>query len=403
MKKVFFGFLLIVCVISGFLFYLALRYPTTSPFRSIVYVFEAVTHPHLRLNKEIIGFLPYWRTGDIQYVRFDSISEVNYFSLSFDRSGNIDKVTGNETDPGWLAWEKQDIKDLIAKTQISGNSFSLTIAESNNKTIESLLNSKKSQQNLIKNILDLVRSNNLDGIIVDFEYDGKPDFQYKNEFTKFLTKLSSELRSQSPHTTLDLALLPMEGRRQGLFDIPRLVPNVHHFIGMTYNYYGDNSDIAGPGAPMRGFAEKKYFFDVITAYEDYLKFIPKEKVIMGIPYYGWDWAVKDGKQIQSETLDKNDPNNYAAVLSYARMREEKYLKKDQCEWDDYAQEEWCWYTDEKGIDHQVWYENNRSIGVKFAYAKKSNFAGTALWVLGYDKGYQDLWNIIKKYNDKNYK
>jgi spore germination protein YaaH len=116
---------------------------------------------------------------------------------------------------------------------------------------------------------------------------------------------------------------------------------------------------------------------------------------MGIPYYGWDWAVEDGRTIQSRTLPADDPNQYAAVISYARAKENKDIKNAQCQWDEYALSTWCWYTDEKNVDHQVWLEDTNSIKTKFTSAKEQAFSGIAIWTLGYDKGYSDLWTLIE--------
>ena len=145
---------------------------------------------------------------------------------------------------------------------------------------------------------------------------------------------------------------------------------------------------------MKGFKEGKYFFDVETTYADYQKVIPENKLVMGVPYYGWDRAVVDGKTIQSKTLPSED--NAAVVMSYARMRENKDITKNQCQWDEYALATWCWYTDKDNVDHQVWLEDNKSLGIKFDYVKKQKFGGVAIWVLGYDKNYPDLWNLLKK-------
>ena len=110
---------------------------------------------------------------------------------------------------------------------------------------------------------------------------------------------------------------------------------------------------------------------------------------------GWDWAVEDGKKINSLTYPSNHKNNYAAVISYARAREEKLLKPKQCTWDEYAQETWCWYT-KGGVSHQVWLADNKSVAARFDYANKQNFGGIGIWVLGYDKNYPDLWEMIEK-------
>lgn len=144
---------------------------------------------------------------------------------------------------------------------------------------------------------------------------------------------------------------------------------------------------------MTGFASHRFIFDVTTAYRDYLRAIPRTKIVMGIPYAGWDWAVRKGS---SHTLPASNPNSYAAILSYGRMRGFGRLKSSRCRWDAYAEEPTCRYVDGKGVQHQVWFENNRSIAVKYAYARANGFAGIAIWVLGYDGKYPDLWNILRR-------
>src|SRR6185437_9513630 len=131
-------------------------------------------------------------------------------------------------------------------------------------------------------------------------------------------------------------------------------------------YYGQSADIAGPVAPMNGFKEGKYFFDITTTYSDYLLSIPKAKIVMGIPTYGWEWAVDNGSVIKSSTYPADNPNSYAAVISYARAREDSDLKPSQCSWDLISEETWCWFTDKKtGVDHQLWIADNRMIQTRF--------------------------------------
>lgn len=118
---------------------------------------------------------------------------------------------------------------------------------------------------------------------------------------------------------------------------------------------------------------------------------------MGIPYYGWDRAVEDGKTKNSLTFPSDHANNYSASVSYSYARDNDQYKDAPCKWDNLAQETWCWYTDkESGVDHQVYMADNKSIETRFNYANKQDFAGIAIWVLGYDKGYNDLWSLIKQ-------
>ncbi len=398
MKKII--LLLIAVIILGILgsfFYFKTTYPATSPFKSAGYFIQHLINPRVELQKETIGFLPYWRIEDSKYTRLDLITEINYFGLFVNGEGEFIKVVNGETNPGKREWDSQAVKDLVTKSQIFGTKFTLSIVCQDNDDIESILDKPETQDRLIANITEEIKSRKLDGVNIDFEYLGEPDAEYKQKFTTFSQKLSSSLRKQSPKAKLELSIMPRSARIPDIFDFAELVPLYDNFIGMSYDFYGSNPEIAGPIAPMTGFKENKYFFDVTTMYEDLSKNIPKEKIVMGVPHYGWDFAVTDGKTIQSTTIPQDDPDGYAAVLSYATTREKKDLKKTQCRFDDYAKEPWCWYTDPKtGVDHQVWFQDNKSIGIKYDFANTRDFAGIAIWTLGYDKEYPDLWELMEK-------
>ncbi len=388
--------LLVVVLIGGFLVYAHVNYPTTSAGNVLSDLVYARQHPHIALSKQTIAFLPYWRLDNIQYARYDLLSEVNFFSLTVGPDGHIVQVTGNQTEPGWRWWNTQQVKDLIPRVQTQGGDFGLTLAALNNSDIRSFLSSTSAQQNLISDTLDQIHARHLNSITLDFEYSGTPRAVYRRDFTAFAQRFAAALRQQASGTTLSLTLPPLAGREPGLFDLSRLAPLFDRFIGMTYDYYNASSDVAGPDAPMNGFSSHAFVFDVTTAYHDYLQVIPRTKIVMGIPYSGWDWAVRQGTALLSRVLPANNPNNYAAILSYGRMRESGVPRSAQCRWDQVAQETRCRYVDSKGVRHQVWFENNRSIAVKDSYAKTNGFAGIAVWVLGYDSKYPDLWNILRQ-------
>lgn len=395
MKKIVWvvGFIFILCLAA--LLYLFFTYPETSPFVSAQYIVTSWFNPHKHLQKQILGFLPYWQVRSSNYIRFDSISEINYFSLSVGSDGNFVTVVSNQTNPGWLWWQNDAVKNLLTKAKIYGDKVTFTVSAQNNDVITNVLQNKSAQQRLIQSIVTQLTERRMDGVIIDFEYDGKPDISLQQEFTSFALSLRQQLKQANPKATLSLTLLPLSAREIGLFDLPRLSSIFDRFIGMSYDYYAASSDIAGPIAPLRGFQEGKYFFDVTTTYADYEKFLPKGKIIMGVPYYGWDWPVTQGNKIQSTTLSQNDTNGYAAVMSYGRMRGDTNIKQSQCDYDTLAQEPWCWYTDPTTHkDHQVWFENEKSLGAKYDFMQSQQLSGVAIWTLGYDKQYPELWNLL---------
>lgn len=397
MRKIAIVLFCIFIVVTGVWFYFFETYPLSSPFKSAEYFLEHLQEPHNSFNQYVLGFLPYWQLDTIQYLKPNELSEVNYFSLNVGTDGHLLKVTNGQTDPGWNGWIQQSTKDFITKSQIMGAKTTITIAAQDNATINAVLNSNTAQQNLISDILAQVSQRKLNGVNIDFEYTGTPANVYQQEFTYFSEKLASQLKNENPRATLALSIMPLSGEQTGLFDFSKLMSVYDYFIGMSYDYYGQNSEIAGPDAPMNGFKQGKYFFDVTTTYTDFLKYIPKDKILMGIPYYGWEWAVENGPTINSETFPTDSSNGYAAVMSYARFRQDTDINQNQCQWDTLSEETWCWFTDKTtGIDHQVWPMDNRAIQVRFDYAKQENFAGIAIWTLGLDKNYPDLWDMLQK-------
>lgn len=383
---------ILLLLVSG-LIYLYTKYPTASPFLTSTYLVESQNHPHAKMSQEIIGFLPYWRMDDTKYLRFDLLSEIIYFSLTVDENGQFVKIVKNETDPGWRWWQGETVKDLIAKTQIEGGKFSLTVAMQKNKTLESFLNNKSAQETLIQNLLTEVKSRHLNGINIDFEYDGIPDDSLRERFVEFNQTLTSVFRKQSPSTRLSIDFFPLSVRKPRMYDIAKLAPLYDRVIIMSYDFYSSSSDMAGPISPIGGYPEKKYIFDINTTLTDYLTIVPKEKLVLGVPYYGWDWTVEDGKTPQSRTIDTDD---FPQILSYGRMRTFEDLIENQCQWEPLAQAKWCWYLDpETEVEHQVWMENNQSVEAKYNLIKNQGLAGAAIWTLGYDKQYPDLWQIIQ--------
>ena len=78
------------------------------------------------------------------------------------------------------------------------------------------------------------------------------------------------------------------------------------------------------------------------------------------------------------------------------MRTNPDITQENCKWDDLAKGNWCVYQDsETGKFHQIWLEDNKSLEIKFDFAKDNDLGGIAIWTLGYDKDYPDLWNMIK--------
>lgn len=396
MKRILRFFLILIVLFLSAMVYFSQTYPVTPPLTAMEYFAEHLMQPHTQYKNYVIGFLPYWRLSQLHAINPDTLSEINYFSLSVNPDGHIQTVTNGQTEPGWNGWIQQSTKNFLTKSQIMGTKVTVTISVQDNGRIQNILGNGTIQQNLITDILTQVKQRKLNGVNIDFEYSGVPGTALQQEFTYFSKNLQTALKQQNPATLVSVSVMPLSARDMDLYSFSQLKSIYDHFIVMSYDYYGQTAQIAGPVAPMNGFKQGVYFFDVATTYADFEKVLPENKIVMGIPTYGWEWAVQSGPTKNSTTYPPDSSSSYAAVISYARARNDSDLLSHQCQWDTLSQETWCWFTDKQtGTDHQVWLVDNTMLTLRFTYAKQQNFAGIALWTLGLDQGYPDINTMLK--------
>lgn len=98
--------------------------------------------------------------------------------------------------------------------------------------------------------------------------------------------------------------------------------------------------------------------------------IPAEKIWLGVPNYGYDWPLPF---VQGETRATSISNRYAVQLALRYNAEIQY--------DERAQSPWFRYRDESGVEHEVWFEDARSIRAKLALIPEYGLRGAGYWNL----------------------
>lgn len=96
--------------------------------------------------------------------------------------------------------------------------------------------------------------------------------------------------------------------------------------------------------------------------------IPPDKILMGIPNYGYDWPLPFVQGVTSATSIGND---YAAELA-ARYGVE-------IQFDETAQSPYFEYTRSDGSRHVVWFEDVRSIRAKYDLIDEFGLLGAGYW------------------------
>lgn len=97
--------------------------------------------------------------------------------------------------------------------------------------------------------------------------------------------------------------------------------------------------------------------------------IPADKIMMGIPNYGYDWTLPFVRGTSAAKLI----GNVEAVRIAAEQGAE-------IQFDETAQSPWFRYEKE-GLVHEVWFEDVRSMEVKLRTASDYGFRGVGYWNL----------------------
>ena len=250
--------------------------------------------------------------------------------------------------------------------------------------LSTLLENYFYRQNAINNLLDLVLSVGADGIDIDFEL--LPTNQRDN-LVLFMEELSFAFHSQMDDPIITMATPAIDW--SNAWDYESLAEITDGLFIMGYNYFYSGSANAGPVAPLGG-----YFYDIEYTVNDYLNKTNNQtdKLILGLPYYGYDWDVVDSS-INSETMSYGIAKTYAE----ARMLDEYYGSY----WDQSSNSAWLTYYDDTWTWNQCWFDDHLSLSNKYAFAKELELQGIGIWALGYDDDYDDLWNLLKLHFESN--
>ena len=112
--------------------------------------------------------------------------------------------------------------------------------------------------------------------------------------------------------------------------------------------------------------------------------IPPEKILMGMPNYGYDWTLPYMRGTAAQSIGLAQ----AADLAVRTGSEIQY--------DELAQTPYFNYT-ENGTRHVVWFDNPRSIAAKLELINEYGLAGASWWTV--NRCYVPNWLITQNLFD----
>lgn len=337
------------------------------------------------VKKEVLGFLPYWVLPESDKINLNLVTAISYFGLDADAGGNIIKndVSGKPLQAWSSLQNDPNFEKFIKRAKTNKTKVYLTIKCFDQSAIVALVTNETSRNNLINNALYLMNAKSFDGINLDFEYIGTPTEQVRDGFSVLVTNLNKEMKRQYPKSELTIDTFVDAASKTRINDVTVLAQNSDALVIMGYDFHTPDSDTAGPVSPMQGGGYSLFGF--LSSYFDKA---PADKLILAIPYYGYDWPVASAtnKQVTGGRAD-------VRILTYADIINSS--KGAQINWDNDAQSPWYVYKDPQTKQSRVvYFENTRSLGIKYDFITQKNLKGVGIWALGYDGNKHDLVQLL---------
>jgi spore germination protein YaaH len=311
-------------------------------------------------SHEVFAFAPYWTLGSQTSFQVKDLTTVAYFGVDVQPDGSLLR-----DGTGWSGYQSKAWADLVTRAHASGTRAVLTAKSFDNGTLHALAGSPGAADRLAADLTQAVRQGHLDGANLDFEGTAGSD---RDGFTRFLTQVAAQLHAANPHWQVTADTFASSANDPaGLLDVTALGKAVDAIFVMGYDL--NRSGLASGLSPLGGSGQT-----IQSSIDGYAAATSPGKVILGVPFYGYDWPTDTGRPGAATT-------GGPTALGYGQVKQ----LSGTHHWDAAASEPWISYQS-NGSWHEVYYEDPRSLGMKAQLADSKGLRGLGFWALGMDGG-----------------
>lgn len=318
----------------------------------------------LRLSQKInvMGIQPYWMEQEYTGYNFNALTTFSFLGY----------VVNGQTGSIQPAFHEEEAQSA-AIAQSAGCSLQLLFLDKKSSNILALLKSKNAQSVFADSLGRLLQQKKAGGVTIYFQ--ALPDRQ-RSAFSSFIAFLSGALKSVDKNFRVNVVIPAYDPDAN--YDLRALRAYVDFFI-IDFTQAGGAT--AGPLAPLDGNPSKS----VSGAVSRYLQGeVPPGKLSLLLPYYGAVW--KKGKD--------GNPDVFSRYVSYSDLRKQ-YPSDTIPIFDETSATFFIEVRDQYGaVKEEIWFDDGISMSMKYDFALKNGLGGVAIWTLGADNGYTELWDAL---------
>lgn len=294
-------------------------------------------------------------------------------------SNSVDSAKGlNIISPTWfsLSDNKGNFTSLANESYVQaahnrGLKVWALVDDFNTKiNLQRLLGRTSTRQQLVNKLVASAIQYNIDGINIDFE---KITAKSATAYLEFLRELAVKCHSNQLVLSVDNY---MPANYNSHYDLEEQGKVADYVIFMGYDEHYAGSEEAGSVSSI-GFIK--------NGLENIVKLVPKERVVMALPFYTRLWKetkVSGRVKITSEACGMDTAKN---ILQQNGA---------MATWDETTAQYYSEYKKGK-VTYKIWLEEEKSMEQKLLAAKKRGVSGVAFWKLGFERA--SIWDVIEDY------
>lgn len=288
--------------------------------------------------------------------------------VEYDRRSEDDFISHRDrftwVSPTWLVSygdgsvvEKVWYPLLVEKAREAGVKVHVLVANRDLRrdVVHTMLSEPEFRERFIRELLRVVEERGYDGVNLDLE--GVPPGD-RDAYTRLVCELAERLHAAGRELSVDVpAKTSDEGSDwSAAYDYAALAGCADQVVIMAYDYHWSGSG-PGPVSPLPWFRR-------VLGYA--LSRIPAEKLVIGIPAYGYDWP--EGGRGRGITYREavETAERHGATIVY----------------DEAAGEATYSYVDGDGVRHVVWFSTARSMAERIKAAASMGVYSVAFWRVG---------------------
>lgn len=316
---------------------------------------------------EVWNFLPYYALAGVTQEEIASSSAIIFSGLCVGSDATIDTTAG-ECANDEAALSSGSFTTFVAEAHQTGTKVLLSLNAFSDATIAPLVaRAPSTAAKLAAAVLPIIATDHLDGINIDIEGSNPEEAKGFVRFTKAFT---ADLRAGDPSGVIVLdAYAASASEGPNFFSIHALAPYVDRVFAEAYQM--NSTTHASPNSALRS---SSLGFSVVQTLVQYEQQMPARKLILGVPFYGLDFATKNAKAGSAALTPSPETFTYDDIVAAGRS----------ALWDPASLTPYAIFQKEGGW-HQLWYDDPVSTALKVAVAVHLHAAGVGAWALGMER------------------